>query len=85
MGRTIIGKPNPIKTKDIRVFIDNSGNVTQIEKQDKSRFKYYIDPTYTDMVLNYCAIGISDEEFGECSYGIALGIGDNLMAFAKYS
>jgi hypothetical protein len=38
------------------------------------------------MVLNYCALfGISDEEFGECSYGIALGIGDNLMAFAKYS
>jgi hypothetical protein len=36
------------------------------------------------MILDYCAIGVNDEEFGECSYGIAMGVGDNLMAYAKY-
>lgn len=85
MGRSSLNAKvtNKVK-KDVHIFVDKDGNVEQIEKKEKDRLKYYIDPTYSDMVLDYCAIGINDEESGECSYGIAMGVGDNLMAYAKY-
>ena len=71
------------KLKDIHIFVDNNGNVNQIEKESKERLKYYIEEEIPEKV--YCVIGVDDEESGTCSEGTALGIGDNLMAFAIYS
>jgi len=74
-----------ITLSDIHIFIDEYGNVTQIKKEEKSRLKYCPDPKYpqTDLIDN-CVIGVSDEWAGECSDGTAMGVGDFLMAYAKY-
>jgi hypothetical protein len=70
---------------DIHVFVDEYGNVTQIKKEAKPRLKYCPDPKYPQTeLINICAIGVSDEEWGECSDGTAMGIGDYRMAYAKY-
>jgi len=67
-------------------FIDEHGNVTQIKKITKYRLKYCIDPTLPqDELINYCVIGVNDPDFGDCSDGTALGIGDTLMAYAIYN
>ena len=71
-------------------FIDTKGNVTQIRKAiKKQRNKFYIDPEITFFAFyELCVIGITDEENGECSFGLALGMGDERssteMAFAIY-
>lgn len=70
---------------DIHQFVDESGNVSQIPKLHKKRFKYYIDPDSSDRIIQQsCVIGASDEENGSCSFGIALGLGDDIMGMAKY-
>ena len=76
---------------DVHIFIDDNGNVTQIKKSSKDRLKFYIDPEITFITLpEFCVIGVSDEVNGACSFGIALGVGDegglnNInMAFATY-
>ena len=70
---------------NVHIFIDENGNVTQIDKIDKDRIKYCIDPyvPQTDIVKS-CVIGISDEIEGECTDGIGLGLGDNTYGYAKY-
>jgi hypothetical protein len=76
---------NTIGTTSLNIynFIDENGNINQIEKKSKNRLKYYIDPEF---VQGYepCVIGISDPISGECSYGIGLGLGDNTWVLAKY-
>ena len=70
---------------DVHIFVDEYGNVTQIKKQSKPRLKYCPDPKYPQTALiNICVIGVSDEEWGECSDGTAMGVGDILMTPAKY-
>lgn len=92
MGR--LRKPNQkitnenseeVKKENIHVFIDENGNVTQIDKIDKDRIKYCIDPyvPQTDIV-EYCVIGISDPIAEDCTNGIGLGLGDNSYGYAKY-
>lgn len=83
------GKTNTINSGstniDVHIFVDEDGNVTQIKKYSKPRLKYYIDPNYPDSPEEeYCVIGVSDPEDGDCSYGDALGVGDKLMAYAIY-
>jgi len=75
------------ETKNIYVFVDESGNVNQIEKkQKKERLRYYIDPNMPQVeFIPDCLIGINDPVSGDCSLGIGLGIGDNLFARANYS
>jgi hypothetical protein len=72
-------------TKDVHILIDEFGNITQISKKNKDRFKFYIDPDspQADYVSN-CVIGINDPADGDCTYGIGLGIGDDQYARAKY-
>lgn len=58
----LIEEPTSLKltgTSYVHVFVDVSGNVTQIKKKHKDRLPYYIDPALqTDFVQN-CVIGIS--------------------------
>jgi len=68
-------------TINIYTFVDNNGNVTQIEKKSKSRLKYYVDPNASN---SHCVIGVEDEESGPCSEGTALGLGENLVADIYY-
>jgi hypothetical protein len=70
--------------RDIHVFVDEFGNVTQIKKEKKKRRKYYIDPNFPAVTINECVIGVEDEFSGPCSYGIGMGIGDDLFAYAIY-
>ena len=72
--------------KDVHIFIDEFGNVTQIEKKDRdTRLKYYIDPALSQLeYVSDCVIGINDATDGDCSYGIGLGIGDNTFARINY-
>jgi hypothetical protein len=81
-GATIAEVIIPVQN-DVHIFVDNSGNVNQIKKISKERLKYYIDEELPEKV--YCVIGVDDPDSGPCSYGTALGIGDNMMAFAIYS
>lgn len=70
---------------DIHHFIDESGNVSQIPKIKKERYKYYIDPdTPARIIIESCVIGVDSEESGPCSFGVALGFGDDTMCLAKY-
>lgn len=79
-GTTLSGLSN------IYHFIDESGNVTQIKKNIKNRFKFYIDPEIVFLnIPESCVIGINNAENGDCSFGIGLGIGDNDMVLAKYN
>lgn len=79
------GTTNRSTINNVYIFTDESGNVTQIKKQDKQRYKYYIDPELPNKLLEQaCYIGVSSTEAGDCSYGIALGFGDNLILLAKY-
>jgi hypothetical protein len=74
-------------TLDVHIFIDESGNVTQInEKIKEERLRYYIDPTMpqTEFIQD-CLIGINDPVAGDCTMGIALGLGDNTYARAYYN
>jgi hypothetical protein len=78
-GSTLSGVSN------VYTFLDEKGNVTQIKKELKHRNKYYIDPE----VLFYsasvdCYIGVSDSENGNCTFGIALGVGDVVGCPAIY-
>lgn len=70
---------------NIHVFVDDNGNITQINKTSKDRLKYCIDPyiPQTDIVKS-CVIGISDPIEDNCTNGIALGVGDNTYTYAKY-
>jgi hypothetical protein len=79
---TTIANVVPLQN-DVHIFVDNNGNVDQIKKISKERLKYYIDEELPEKV--YCVIGIDDPYSGSCSEGTALGIGDNMMAFAIYS
>jgi hypothetical protein len=63
------------------IFIDNSGNVTQINKSQKERSKYYIDP---DTSYGHCVIGIDGGE-GSCIEGTALGLSNNSMSEVIYT
>lgn len=46
-------------TSGVHVFIDESGNVTQIKKKQKERLKYYIDPSPQFNFTPECVIGIN--------------------------
>ena len=67
-------------------FIDESGNVTQINKKSKSRLKYYIDDKIPQPIVNPpCVIGISGNiDDPDCELGIGLGLGDNQYGLANY-
>ena len=63
-------------------FIDNYGNVTQINKKHKSRLKYYIDDKLPQPVTpTIYIIGISGSG---ATFGIGLGLGDNTYGLANY-
>jgi len=84
-GSTINSDATLSGITDIHHFIDESGNVSQIPKIKKNRYKYYIDPDTPDRILpQNCVIGVSDEQSGPCSFGVALGLGDDTMGLAKY-
>jgi len=80
------GTTSGVTIKDVHVFIDNNGNVTQIQKKSPHRLKYYIDPnTVQNQLIEPCVIGIGysfDETL--CSLGVGLGLGDNNYGYAKY-
>jgi hypothetical protein len=79
----VSGNTSGTTSLNIYNFIDNFGNINQIEKKSKDRLKYYIDPEFIQGD-EPCVIGISDPISGDCSYGIGLGLGDNTWAYAKY-
>ena len=54
------------------VYIDNSGNVTQINNKTPNRLKYYIDPVFDSQFV----IGVDDET--------AMGLGSSLLAKVYY-
>jgi len=84
-GYTIKSGATLSSTTDIHQFMDENGNVSQIPKIKKTRYKYYIDPDTPDrIIIENCVIGVSDEESGPCSFGVALGLGDDTMCLAKY-
>ena len=62
----------------VYAFVDKDGNVTQIKKDKKDTEKYYPnEPSKVDTVLgDVWVIGVSDD--------IAMGVGDEVMAYAKY-
>jgi len=62
----------------VYTFIDEDGNVTQIKKEKKEITMYYPNtPSKIETVIgDVFVIGVSDT--------IAMGIGDNTMAYAKY-
>ena len=72
-------------SKNVHIFIDEFGNVTQIDKKNKDRLKFYIDPDspQASYVID-CVIGISGSGQTACSYGIGLGLGDDQYGRASY-
>lgn len=66
------------KKLGVYTFIDEDGNVTQIKKEKKSITKFYPnEPSEVDKIIGeYAVIGVSDT--------VAMGIGDNIMAYAEY-
>jgi len=80
------GTTSGATTSDVHIFVDENGNVTQIKKSEKPRLKYYIDPDIPFIGTEEgCVIGVNDEEWGPCSFGIAMGAGDYLMVYASYT
>ncbi|MCK9416717.1 hypothetical protein M0Q97_08690 [Candidatus Dojkabacteria bacterium] len=66
-------------------FIDINGNITQIEKKEKERFKYYITPSIPENdIVQSCVIGINNPLNGDCTIGMGLGLGDDIFGYAKY-
>lgn len=82
-NENISGSTTGTTSLNIYNFIDENGNINQIEKKSKDRLKYYIDPIFREDVPP-CVIGIGDPISGDCSYGIGLGMGDNTWVYAKY-
>jgi len=88
-GSTNISSNTISGTTNIYQFIDDSGNVTQISKIKKNKFKHYIDAP-EKAIYQGCMIGVSDSDKNDldqnipCTYGIALGLGDNNMGLASY-
>lgn len=78
----ISGNTSGTTSLNIYNFIDENGNINQIEKKSNNRLKYYIDPIFQKD--EPCVIGIGDPISGDCSYGIGLGLGDNTWVYAKY-
>lgn len=87
MTRSNLSKPNEIKNvakilfdKNLGVYtyIDENGNVTQIKKEKKDRKKYYPNAeTNVEGILgDVYVIGVSDT--------VAMGVGDDTMAYARY-
>lgn len=66
------------KELGVYIFIDEDGNVKQIQKEKKDRKKYYPNiPTKVDDIIgDVYVIGVSDT--------VAMGAGDNTMIYAKY-
>lgn len=74
-----------ISSLNVYNFIDESGNVEQIEKKSKERLHYYIDPEIPlGESVQTCAIGANSPVNGDCSDGIGLGFGDNYFGYAKW-
>ena len=65
---------------NVHVFIDESGNVTQTVKSSKPRFNYYIPEDVQITEVEYCVIGVSNQDWG---YGLALGVGDDAMVILQ--
>ena len=59
----------------VYIFIDESGNVTQIKKEKRTRDVFNITDEVT-LLDEYYVIGVSDTD--------PMGIGDDLMAWAVY-
>lgn len=73
---------------NVYTFIDENGNVTQIQKSVKERLKFYPEQVNAP-VIEPCVIGVSgDLGRTNCTDGIALGCGDvgsnTEMAYAIY-
>lgn len=85
MGRFLRNTSNTGST-NVHIFIDESGNVTQIEKKSKVRLKYYIDERLPQPFEEPpCYIGVSGENGrADCSLGIVLGLGDDTYGVAVY-
>lgn len=72
----------------VYIFVDENGNVTQINKEKKERLKFYPDQINAPLI-EPCVIGISgDIGVENCTEGIAMGCGDigsnTEMAYAIY-
>lgn len=80
-GKTNISSTTQSGTTDIHQFIDENGNVLQIQKIKKDKFKHYIE---TEQTRHDCVIGANTPENGDCTYGVALGLGDNTLGLANY-
>lgn len=84
-----ISKSKLNKNLGVYTFIDEDGNVTQIKKEKKSIKKYYPnEPSKVETVIgDIVVIGISyddDPPGTPGTAGTAMGIGDNVMAYAQY-
>lgn len=66
------------KNLGVYTFIDEDGNVRQIKKEKKSITKYYPNaPSKVETIVgDYAVIGVSDT--------VAMGVGDDTMAYAEY-
>lgn len=81
----ITNNKNNEDKKDVHIFIDDNGNVTQIEKKNKDRIKFCVEPEIPiSNIEKQCVIGINDPLEGDCSAGIGLGFGDNDYGYAIY-
>ena len=87
---TITTTTTPIEIIDkelgVYTFIDKNGNVTQINKKNKKRYKYCADPKLPQQdLITPCVIGISGAPGdADCIYGKGLGFGDTTFGYAKY-
>lgn len=79
------GITSGITNLNVYNFIDNNGNITQIEKKEKDRLKYYITPNIPENdIVQLCVIGINNPLNGDCTIGMGLGLGDDSFGYAKY-
>lgn len=74
-----------ITNLNIYNFIDDNGNIIQIEKKNKERLKYYITPNIPENdIIQSCVIGINNPLNGDCTIGMGLGLGDEIFGYANY-
>jgi hypothetical protein len=79
------GNTSGITNLNVYNFIDDNGNVTQIEKKEKERLKYYITPNIPQNdIVQPCVIGINNPLNGNCTIGIGLGLGDDTLGYVNY-